>query len=178
LLPFFAGNVEIRNSSMEGSPPLLTLAIPFVKNDFGEITHVALADIRIDRIQKIFSSKTERTIFLVDRDGHLIAHPDDHLAVTAYNMNYLPIVEKARLSKISKGQQLFKNPADEEMYIGAFSRTTHNATVIGQAMESTILEPARIARQKVFFITGLVLSGAVFFIFMFSISLTGPSKSF
>ncbi|RYZ80847.1 MAG: adenylate/guanylate cyclase domain-containing protein, partial [Proteobacteria bacterium] len=46
--------------------------------------------------------------------------------------------------------------------------------VISMVSEELILEPAQDAKRQAFLIMGLVLSGALFFIFLFSMSLTSP----
>lgn len=170
----FAGQIELRNSSTAEGAPLLTLAFPFVKDNLGRITHVALADFRLDRVQKAFSTVSERTVFLVDRDGFAMAHPEDQLAMKSTPLATSPIVEKSMSAKLAEGQLKFTDPFDSKVYIGAYSRTSFGAIVISQAPEEVVLEAARNVRRQAFFITGLVLSAAIFLVFWFSISISTP----
>jgi len=170
----FAGEIEIRNSTIEGGAPLLTMGLPLVQDDNGKITEIALADIRLDRIQKLFSSVSERIIYLVDREGHVLAHPDEKQALSSKNLSNIPIVAKALSTKISQGQMKFDDPQSGETFVGAFAKTPFGVTVISQVPESIILEPSKHVRREAFFITGMVLSAALFFIILFAATLTRP----
>lgn len=172
----FAGEVEVHNSTVEGGLPLLTLGLPLVKDDSGNITDIVLADIRPDRIQSVFknASESERTMYLVDRDGRVLAHPDEHLVFSNKKMDELPIVRNALTKKSLKGQLRFEDPETELTYAGAFARTKYGVTVISQVPESVILEPSIVIKRKAFLITGIVLSAALFFIILFSTTLTRP----
>jgi adenylate cyclase len=46
--------------------------------------------------------------------------------------------------------------------------------VISQVDEKTVLEPAEAVRREAFYIAGLAISAALFFVFVFSITLTNP----
>ncbi len=71
------GHIEVRNSSIEGGAPLMTIGFPLAKDEFGIVTHVVLADVRLDRMQKVFAAMSDRTLYLVDDKGKLLAHPDE-----------------------------------------------------------------------------------------------------
>jgi len=170
----FAGDVEIRNSTIDGGAPLLTLGLPLVKDDNGTITEIVIADIRLDRIEKVFASIRNSTMYLVDREGRLLAHADDKLAVTGKKMLYIPIDQEALTKKASVGQLGFKDPDSGEKYVGGFAKIPFGATVISQVPESIILAPSRIVRSNAFYLTGIVISCALFFIVLFSATLTRP----
>ncbi|MDZ4677491.1 MAG: adenylate/guanylate cyclase domain-containing protein [Oligoflexia bacterium] len=173
----FAGDVEIRNSTVEGGAPLLTIGIPLVKDDLGNITHVVLADVRLDKIQKIFSTVSERTIYLIDREGHVLAHPDEKLALTGKKLDYIPIVYQALTKKVGQFQSRFEDPETEETFVAAFVKTPFGATVVSQVPEAVILEPSQFVRRQAFLITGIVVSLALFFIVLFAASLTRPLEA-
>lgn len=170
----FSGNVEIRNSSLPNGAPLVTIGLPFVRTDSGLITHVAIADLRLDGIQKPFSRVTDRTFYLIDKEGTVLAHPNDKLVLDAKNLKNLEVVKKTLSSKVLQGETKFFDTETNKSYIASFAQTQYGPAVIAQASEDIILEPARYVRRQAFFITGLVLSGAVFFVFLFSITLTNP----
>jgi adenylate cyclase len=170
----FASNVEVRNSSLPNGAPLLTLGIPFVRNDSQVVTHVAIADIRLDGLQKPFSRVTDRTFYLIDKDGTLLAHPNDKIVLEGKSFRDLEIVKKTLASKVLQGETKFFDSEVKKNFIGSFAQTQYGPAVIAQASEEIILEPARYVRRQAFLITGLVLSGAIFFVFWFSISLTNP----
>ncbi len=170
----FAGNVEIMNSSEPDGVPLVTLGVPFVKDQFGRITHIAVSDIRLDRIQKVFSAKSERTSYLVDKRGKLLAHPNDEWAINAFDMAKVPIVSKSLIEKSITKQFPYFDPETERDYIGAYYKTALGPTVVTQIPEDFVLLPSKKVKQNAFFTAGMVLSGALFLVFMFSFSLTIP----
>lgn len=170
----FAGKVEIMNSSLPDGAPLISMGLPFVKTPEGVISHVAVADFRLDGIQKPFGRITDRNFYLIDRSGILLAHPNDRLVLESKNVSHLDIVKKALSSKLLQEEMKYYDPETKTQYIASFAQTQYGPAVIAQASEDIILEPARYVRRQAFFITGLVLSGAFFFVFLFSITITNP----
>ncbi len=170
----FVGEIEIRNSSTSKGAPLITVGLPFVKNEAGQITHIAIADFKIEGIQKPFSRVTERSFYLVDREGGVLGHPNDKIVLEGQSLAGLEPVKKAMASKIAQGEMRFFDKETKEYFIASYAKTPFGPSVIAQASEEIILEPARYVRRQAFFVTGLVLSGAIFFVFLFSISLTAP----
>jgi adenylate cyclase len=78
-------------------------------------------------------------------------------------------------SKTPRGQKPIK--LEGTNYFGAFSKTRFGVTAYSIISEDIILEPAREVKRKAFFIAGLVLSGSIFLIFLFSMSLTSPIEA-
>src|SRR5690606_16781348 len=120
------------------------------------------------------SRVTERSFYLVDRDGMLLAHPNDKFVFEAKDMKEIDVVKKAIASKVAQGETKFFDSETKSAMIASFAQTQYGPSVIAQVSEEVILEPARFVRREAFYITGLVLSGAIFFVFLFSISLTNP----
>lgn len=171
----FAGQVEIRNASLEGGAPLLTIGVPLEQDDFGNITKIAIADIRLDRLQQVFGNISERVMFLVDKEGKLLAHPDEKKVFKSESMAKNPVVAAGLSSKVRQGErENYLDPETSKEYIGAYTRTNLGVMVVAEASRDVILEGARRVRREAFYTTGRVLSVALFLIFVFSISLTGP----
>jgi len=168
------GSVEIRNASFAKGPAMFTIGMPLVKDAQGRITHVALIDVDLSVLQKPFGERTERTFYLMDRNGELIAHQDEQKAMARLSMTNSPIVKKALSEQTPRRQMRFKEPDTGAEMIGAYNKTSFGVTVISQIPEELVLEPAQDAKRQAFFITGLVLSSALFFIFLFSMTLTSP----
>ncbi|HEX4923501.1 MAG TPA: adenylate/guanylate cyclase domain-containing protein, partial [Bdellovibrionales bacterium] len=175
----------IRNSSLPArksesgeaiqQPPLLTIAIPLVKDELQRTTHVVLADLAVNRLQQIFATISEREIYLVDEKGQILAHPNEEWLTNAYSAADIPVVAAAlRQSVRAKQEKAFTDPHDGRRIRGAFAKTAFDVTVIAQVDENVILEPARAVRRNVIMITGVVLSAAFFFVFLFSVTLTAP----
>lgn len=168
------GSVEIRNASFGKGPAMVTIGLPLVKDQQGRITHVALVDVDLAVLQKPFGERSERTFYLVDRNGELIAHQDEQKAMARLNMASSPIVIKAMNEQTPRRQMRFLDPDTNTEFIGAYNKTTFGVTVISQIPQELVLEPAQDARRQAFLITGIVLSLALFAIFVFSMTLTSP----
>ena len=180
LLKIFAdaNKVQIQNSSLPSGIPLFTIGVPFADIN-GVVKHVALADVRLDRLQKSFSINGARTLYLVDTQGTVLAHNNDQLSVNSTDLSQVPIVSEALLSQNtgSRGQKRFRDQQLNKWFVGAYSRTSFGPIVIAQAPEEIILEPAKLVKRDAYTIAGYVLSGALFFVVIFSISLTNPIEN-
>lgn len=168
------GNIEIKNASFPKAPSMISVGIPLVKNEQGKITHIAIADILLSSIQKPFTDPSERTQFIIDKNGELIAHKDETLAVGRYNMTNVPIVEKALKQHSPQFQTKFFDHDRGEYFFGAAVKTAYGVYVISQISEEIILEPSRQVKRQAFFITGIAISIAMFIIFLVSMTLTSP----
>ena len=170
--------IVVRNTTLTGGIPLFSIGVPF-SDAGGSITHVAIADIRLDRLQKAFSLKGVRTLYLIDERGSVLAHCQDQFALEDRSLAHLPIVKDsmARGEASTKGQRRFFDPDLKEWFIGAYSRTSFGPTVFSQAPEKIILEPAQLARTEAFEVAGYVFSAALFFVILFSLTLTSPIES-
>ena len=170
----FAGQPLLRNRSMVGGAPLFSMAVPIAKDSAGRVTHIALADLPLSALQRGFSKTTERTVYLVDKDGILLAHPNEKLVLDGVSFANLPIVKTALASKVSQGQLRYQVPKKKEFFISAYVRCLFDLVVISEAPESVILEPAKLMRREVFYISGIVVSIGFLVIFVFSLTLTKP----
>lgn len=171
----FSGKIEVLNSSLVGGIPLLTIGIPLVKDEMDRVTHAAFADIRIEKLQKMFSSKGASEIFLVDKNGAVVAHPKDQLTISSEVLLENPLVLEALDSKFKSNHvPSFWSPLDDQKYYGVYYRTAFDVTVLAQVPEATILEPALLVQRQAYYVGGLVLSISLFLIFLFSTSLTRP----
>jgi adenylate cyclase len=167
--------ILIRNASVSKGTPLYSLGVQFLDAS-GVVTHMAVAYLHLGRLQRAFSNASARTLYLVDNQGVVLAHSKEKLAIEAANLSDTAIIQEA-LSKgavTNKGQKRFK-ALNGEWLVGAYSRSVaFGLTVIVQVPESVILEPAKILRLSVAEVAGYVLSGALFFVILFSFSLTRP----
>jgi adenylate cyclase len=170
----FAGQIEIRNASLEGGAPLLSIGIPLMMDDAGRFIYIAIAEVRLDRLQTGFAQISDRLIFLVDRDGQILAHPDEKKVFAGSSLKDLPVVKAAQASTFREGASRYQDSETKEWFRGAFRKTSLNVTVIAVASEAAILEAASRVKRIAFNIAGTALSIAFFFIFLFSITLTAP----
>lgn len=168
------GSIEIKNASYPKAPAMITIGIPLIRDEQGKITHIALADVTLAPFEKPFTDPSERTQYLIDRHGELLAHKDEQKAMARLNMGKYPIVQKAMTQKSPQFQTKFLNPDNDKDYFGASVKTSYGATVISQTSEETILEVSNEVKRRAIFVAGSAISMAIFFIFLFSMTLTSP----
>jgi adenylate cyclase len=172
----FGGQPIMRNRSLAGGVPLFTMAVPVAKDSLGRVTHIAMADLPLSVLQRGFSKVTERSVYLLDKDGNVLAHPNEKLVVEGANLGKLPIVRTAMAAKVAQGQLRYQIPQKKDFVIAAYYRCLFDLVVISEAPESVILEPAKMMRREVYRISGIVVSLGFFAIFIFAATLTKPIK--
>jgi adenylate cyclase len=168
------GNIELKNASYPKAPALITLGIPLIRDEQGKITHIALADLALAPFEKPFSELSERTQYLIDRNGEVLAHSDENLALGRTDMTKYPIVQKAMAQKSPQFQTKFIDPDSGKNYFGASVKTAYGVAIVSQTSEETILEVSREVRRQAIFVAGSAISLAIFCIFLFSMTLTSP----
>lgn len=168
------GTVEIKNASYPKAPAMITIGIPLIRDAQGKITHIALADVTLAPLEKPFTEPSERTQYLIDRNGELLAHKDEQKAIARLNMKNNPFVQKALTQKSPQYQTKFVDTESNTNFFGAAVKTSFGATLISQTSEETILEVSREVKRRAIFVAGSAISMAIFFIFLFSMTLTSP----
>ena len=163
--------LEVKNASVENGIPLLAIGMPLVITDEGITTHVVVSHLRLDTLQKLITTD-ERMIFAVDASGTVIAHPDDKLTLGRKKLADSPIVKEALSSSQRVGGKRFIDK--EEPFIGAFGKTKYGITVISQVSERILLEDAEMIRHESFGLAAMAISIALFFIYLFAMTLTSP----
>jgi len=171
------GNIEVVNGSLKNAPPIFTIGIPIVKNAQGKITHVALADFQLAALQRPFSEQGERTFYLLDKRGVVLAHAEEEKALSKFSYAQNEVFKAADASLSPRGQKLFTDPDTKSRFYGAFAKTSFAVTVFSQISEDVILEPAVQVKREAYFVAGMALSGAIFIIFLFSMSMTSPIET-
>ena len=171
------GYVEIRNSSLPGGAPLFTIGFPLAKDENGNVTHVVLAELRLERLQKLFASVSVRDLYLVDDQGRLLAGGQriETRVLRGESLVGRPIV-KAALASALKQEQI-RYVEDGGAFTAAFTKTALGPTVVAAVPDEVILEGARIVRRQALAIAGCILSVALFLITLFSITLTSPIEA-
>lgn len=169
------GQIEIQSASFKGGTAMFTLGIPLIKDADGKITHIAVADIDLSAVQAGLAEPGERSYFLTDRRGVLLAHSEESLAFDHKDLSTAEIVGLANDPKsLPRGQRQLPDPFSGRSVYAAYARTSFGVSAISQIPEEIVLEPAKQVRRKVFLIGGIVLSAALFVVFLFSMTLTSP----
>ncbi len=170
-----ADRIQILNTTLAKGAPLFTIAAPLPDSGGGPPL-LAVADVRMSRLQRAFLQSGARTAYLVDRNGFVLAHSRDDQLVMQTQKLELPIVEDALdpANRSNKGQKKFFDNESNQWWVGAYAKTAFGLTVLVQAPEQIILEPARLVKLEAYRLAGYVLSGALFLVILFSMTLTNP----
>lgn len=170
----FAGQIQIKNASIPGFVPLISIGVPLFYDEFQRVTHIAIAEIKLDRIQKVFGKEKDREVFMVDGDGVVLAHSNEKNVIERTSMIHLPIVEGSLHSAVALEQKKYQLEGTNDVYYGAAAKTSLGPIVIAQVLEDIVLEPAKKVRNESIQIAGRVLAVALFLVFLFSMTLTAP----
>lgn len=166
---------EFRNASSGEGVALATLGIPLVRDAKDQVTHILLIDFNLALIQKSFANESERTIFLVDRTGSLLAHPDEKLVMAKTDFSGEVMVARALTDTQPRRQIMVTDPKRNEEVVGAYVKLENLGVVIlSEITKSTIVAPAYEMKRSAFKTAGIILSVAIVLIFLFSMTLTGP----
>jgi adenylate cyclase len=150
------------------------MGVPVAKDAAGRVTHIAVADFPLSVLQRGFGKATERTVYLVDKDGMVLAHPDDKLVIEGANLQNLPVIRTALASKVAQGQLRYQIPKKKDFVIAAYVKCLFDMVVVSEAPEKVILEPAKMMQREVYYIAGIVVSIGFLAVFIFSLTLTKP----
>lgn len=155
------------NSTLPGGAPILSLALALEiqgKGLSGE--YVAVADLRMDSLLKLLSEKRIATVYVVDSEGRVIAHPDAAVVTGRMGMQDIPIVREAVQSPVALGVKKFEWKGTE--WLGAHAAVgIGGLRVISQVEEAQAFRAARRLIEKsvlfaLFIVTAaLLLSGRV-----------------
>ncbi len=170
----FSGEVIVRNSSLPGGIPVLTLSYPYDKYSTGEAHNVVFVDFRMDAIQNVFSVSKDKTLFAIDREGHLLAHQIEKLALSGKDLSSIPAVSQALGSTLNEGNTEFYDPETGDRFLAAFSKTSWGVTIIALASESKLMSEYGKSKRQLWFITGLLLSLTLFIAILISSSISKP----
>jgi adenylate cyclase len=166
--------VTVRNSTVDGGPQMFSIAFPFRQdsNVGAFLTVVAFVD--LGAIQRSFTENRERTFFAVDESGHLLGHTNEMKLLSRLNYSAYDAVRWAEKSHLPRGQKWFENSPSGVHVYSAFAKTSYGVTMFSEVPEEIILEPTLEVRRQVILVAGVTLSCALFLVFLFSITLTGP----
>lgn len=166
---------EIRNASVTNGAAIGTFGIPLVHDADEQVTHLLLVDFPLAILQKSFATESERTQYLVDKTGTMLAHPDDKLVLAQADYSKEGLVEKAIADSQPRRLLTFINPKNNEETVGAYVKLAGSGVIIlSEVPTEVILAPAKQMRAEAFKTAGIILSVAIILIFLFSMTLTGP----
>ena len=128
------------NATLPGGAPVLTLALAIdVREGEKQVERVAVADVRLDQILKLLSGRGIATVYLVDAEGNVIAHPDTALMGQRASMGDVPIVREAVDSQVATQIKTFElewRNVDRRVFVGGIRRDAcHFAGARGRSVQ-------------------------------------------
>lgn len=167
-------NIELQFAEVTPSVRLVSIGFPFGRDAQNQVNTFVIAAFDSEMIQSLFSNDSEREFYLIDRNGFLLAHQNEELLRQGKNLKGEGLVEKALADKTNSKQLTFKD-VDDKSFIGAFVKSSFWGTILlAQTPLSIVNEPAQEVQRKAIFISGIVLSFALFAVFLFSLTLSKP----
>jgi two-component system NtrC family sensor kinase len=161
------------NSTLPEGAPILTLAQVVRIEGVGD--HVAVIDLRLDRVLKLVSEHEIATVYIIDREGRIVAHPDAQLVSTRTSFAEVPIVKKALSSTVALKMEPFDWKGAR--WLGAYASVgIGGLTVVSQIEEQQAFRASRTLIEKsalfglLIVTAGLLISGWV------ASGLTGPIR--
>lgn len=167
-------NIELQFAEVNPSVRVVSIGFPYSRDAQNQVNTFVIAAYNSEMIQSLFSNDSEREFFLIDRNGFLLAHQNEELLRQGKNLKGESFVQKALGDATNSKQLTFKNEKGKS-YIGAFVKSSFWGTVLlAQTPLSIVNEPAQEVQRKAIFISGIVLSFALFAVFLFSLTLSKP----
>lgn len=171
----FQKNIDVINLSPSKEISFFALALPLVQDTQNQVSHIVVAYYDLRLLQKSFSQDSERTFFLSDRRGILLAHQNEQLALLRKNFRSMPVVQLAFESTLPQKQISFEDTETAEPSIGAYVKNlAFGTTVVTTIQKKIVLEPAENVKREAIKMAGYMISGALILIFLFSVTLTSP----
>ena len=154
---------------------MLKIMLPLVKNDSGEYTHIAVAYLKIERLMRIFSGITSRSVYMSDAAGNLIVHSKGEVQRATDKIRGWELYRKSQQTDLHI-QQVTDNLQDHKFnYIqGSFAKSHYGPIVFSETPIDYINGPSIIAKKESFYWLGIILSASFFFVFVFSSTITSP----
>ncbi len=152
--------------------PVLIISFKALKTKTGYVGLVAA--VKSEKLQKLFQKISAMDFYLISNQGKILAHPNEKVFLS--NKPYDSILVQEALNSVFSSNHVsdFKNAETNEPSYGYYQKTVYGPIVLGQIAQSLVKEPAQIVLYRNYFIGGIIISISLFFIFIFSISLTSP----
>jgi len=168
------GEAQVARVSLPDRSGAVVVAVPFLGS--GQIfSHVAVAVVRQERLQRAFGENDLVTTFLVDRRGRLLAHPEREMVDAGTSVIHLPIVQDLMRGRFHNGQSRYEDPETGDASLGAFRVVGFAGLgVVAEVPEAKAFEAAHWVKYRAILVAVIVLCASVLVGQIFSESLTAP----
>lgn len=168
------GAVQIENASPYFLTPVISVFMPFVKDDRSDIIVVIFSTEKVQ--ESVSTGKINETV-LVNSRGIVLIHPDINLMMNASDLSENEFVKNAIANDASGIQQTYVDSDGEEFYAACQKITDGNCRVITQVKSAVILAAINGITKRNIMLTVAILSIAVLVIWIFAKSLSRPLEN-
>lgn len=146
-----AAGVVLQNASLPPDLALVRLSAPTADG-----TAVVIADLRPEWLLSAVSTSSVYKVFLVDRLGRVLAHPDGEQVIKREDLSRLPVVKDALGGKLSRGTEEYET--DGVSRVAAFARVDNGvgAVVVEVPRDEVFKATNELSRRSLLFAVGTV----------------------
>jgi adenylate cyclase len=169
----FMGESVMLNLSGHLGEPVMAVFYPDISPD-GRVEEVQVYYMRIDPLLESFETKGITTVFMVNRRGDVIAHPDIQLVLSEANLEKLPIVTSMMKSALDNQQTTYRND-EGRVFFGSFKRIElGGAGIIATVPKDIAFQAVEDIQRRNLMIMGIILTAAIMVVFFFGRSISRP----
>ena len=170
------GQIEIMTAASDHDLPLMIIGTPVQRNDLGQVSVMTLTYFELARLQRIFSNVADRSVFLLDSRGQVLAHPNEKWVLEGKSFADHPALQRTIAEGLLRLQTTYELKLNDvaSTFYGAVVKTALGPLVVSEIPERLVVMPAREARHNAILITGVVMSLAIFVVFLLSMTFSGP----
>lgn len=146
-----AAGVVLQNASL---PP--DLALVRLSSTTADGSAVVIADLRPEWLLSAVSTSSVYRVFLVDRLGRVLAHPDGERVIKRDDLSALPVVKNALGGKLSRGTEEYASNGVQQ--VAAFARIDNGvgAVVVEVPRDEVFKATNELSRRSLLFAVGTV----------------------
>ena len=114
----------------------MAIGQPISKDDLGQIQSITVTYFDLARVQRAFAAQGDRVVFMVDRSGNVLAHPQEDNVFNAANLRNHKVVAEALDAAESRKQLHFTDQAGAKF--GYYVRTAMGPIVVAEVADEVV----------------------------------------
>ncbi|UTC64969.1 HAMP domain-containing protein [Treponema sp. OMZ 788] len=167
------GITQVLNAAWLFDLPMLAFFYPYTEKGLNQGLIVFFS---AEKLSESFGAGTMQTTYLVNNEGDVLIHPDFNLVKNKANVSNFPLFIQMRENGDNDRQVLVKDEDGKE-YFGSYSRLSlGDLAVLTNASADVLLEPVENTTRRNIYLSIIVLSFSVVFVWFFSKSISRPVK--
>lgn len=167
------GITQILNAAPLFDMPMLVLFYPYTEKGLNQGLVVFFS---AEKLSETFGTGTIQTTYLVNNKGDILIHPDFNLVKNGVNVSNFSLFSQMRENGDINRQVLVKDEYGKA-YFGSYNRLSlGDLAVLTSAPADILLEPVENTTKRNIYLTIIVLSLSVIFVWFFSKSISTPVK--